>query len=242
MAKQSSVVEFIKKAKLIHGSKFDYSKTEYINARTKVIILCKIHGVFHQMPSMHLRGHGCKQCAGGVNGKSYSKNGIPLYDTFSKQLSQVGIETNRNKNDKNILEVSCHLCKEMHIPKFIDVVNKIRAANGKVNGENNLYCSEVCKIKCPTFAFNPYQQIDKRSKLAIKDTDQKKARNCQTNNLKQLQCDEKGYNYCEKCGDIIDVELHHTLKISRYGNDAINPAGHMLLCMICHTEIHNKCK
>ena len=52
----------IEKAKNIHGDKYDYSKVEYINARTKVCIICPIHGEFWQTPSSHLIGCGCQQC------------------------------------------------------------------------------------------------------------------------------------------------------------------------------------
>ena len=54
---------FIEKAKLIHGDKYDYSKVEYINRRTNVLIMCPIHGEFYQNPKSHLNGHGCVECA-----------------------------------------------------------------------------------------------------------------------------------------------------------------------------------
>ena len=54
--------EFIKKAKEIHGDKYDYSKTDYINADTKVCIVCKKHGEFWQKPYKHLQGQGCPKC------------------------------------------------------------------------------------------------------------------------------------------------------------------------------------
>ena len=38
--------KFIEKSKKIHGDKYDYSKAEYINSKTKVIIICHIHGEF----------------------------------------------------------------------------------------------------------------------------------------------------------------------------------------------------
>ena len=53
---------FIKKAKEIHGDKYDYSKVEYINANTKVCIICSIHGEFWQTPQNHLNGNGCPYC------------------------------------------------------------------------------------------------------------------------------------------------------------------------------------
>lgn len=51
--------EFIQKAQAIHWNKYDYSKVEYVNNKTKVYIICHEHGEFLQVPSSHLRGHGC---------------------------------------------------------------------------------------------------------------------------------------------------------------------------------------
>jgi len=52
--------KFIEKAQAIHDKKYDYSKVEYKNTRTKVKIVCPIHGEFFQYPTNYLRGHGCK--------------------------------------------------------------------------------------------------------------------------------------------------------------------------------------
>ncbi len=54
--------EFIKKAREVHGDKYDYSKGEYVNAQTLVDIICPKHGEFMQRPSAHLRGAGCPKC------------------------------------------------------------------------------------------------------------------------------------------------------------------------------------
>lgn len=53
---------FMVRAKKIHGDKYDYSKVKYINNKTKVCIICPIHGEFWQTPDAHLRGCGCKLC------------------------------------------------------------------------------------------------------------------------------------------------------------------------------------
>lgn len=58
-----NTLEFIEKARKIHGNKFDYSKVEYINNHTKVCIICPIHGVFFQTPNSHLQGAQCPLCA-----------------------------------------------------------------------------------------------------------------------------------------------------------------------------------
>ena len=54
--------EFIAKARLIHGDKYDYSKVEYKNYSTKVCIICREHGEFRQTPNNHLFGTGCPIC------------------------------------------------------------------------------------------------------------------------------------------------------------------------------------
>lgn len=54
--------EFIEKAKQIHGNKYDYSKTEYVNTRAKLSIKCPRHGIFMQTPHSHLSGDGCPIC------------------------------------------------------------------------------------------------------------------------------------------------------------------------------------
>lgn len=54
--------EFIKKARLVHGDKYDYSKVEYVRALSPVIITCPEHGDFSQKPNGHLCGQGCPHC------------------------------------------------------------------------------------------------------------------------------------------------------------------------------------
>lgn len=54
---------FIHDARKAHGDRYDYSQANYINALTKVIILCPTHGAFRQGPINHIRGVGCGKCA-----------------------------------------------------------------------------------------------------------------------------------------------------------------------------------
>lgn len=59
MAKES----FIKRAKKIHNNKYSYVFSNYINNKTKIKIICPIHGEFEQLPNNHLKGCGCPKCA-----------------------------------------------------------------------------------------------------------------------------------------------------------------------------------
>ena len=54
--------EFIIKAKKVHGDKYKYGKVKYLNARGKVKIKCKKHGMFEQGAGYHLYGQGCPGC------------------------------------------------------------------------------------------------------------------------------------------------------------------------------------
>ncbi len=54
--------DFIKKSINVHNNKYDYSKVEYIGCNVKIIIICKRHGEFKQVPSDHIRGAGCPYC------------------------------------------------------------------------------------------------------------------------------------------------------------------------------------
>jgi hypothetical protein len=54
--------EFIEQAIEIHGDRYNYSQTIYFRRKSNVNIICKIHGVFPQVPYVHLSGSGCPKC------------------------------------------------------------------------------------------------------------------------------------------------------------------------------------
>ena len=62
-SKKSNNEDFIDKSRSVHGYLFDYSHVNYVNARSKVKIICPTHGSFYQIPCHHLSGHGCPGCA-----------------------------------------------------------------------------------------------------------------------------------------------------------------------------------
>ena len=46
--------DFITKARLVHGDKYDYSKVVYVDSNTKVCIIDPEYGEFWQKPIDHL--------------------------------------------------------------------------------------------------------------------------------------------------------------------------------------------
>ena len=63
MSRKLTREEFIERSTKIHGRLYDYSKVDYVNNQTNVIISCSIHGDFQMLPSNHLAGRGCRYCA-----------------------------------------------------------------------------------------------------------------------------------------------------------------------------------
>lgn len=76
MATKITTEIFIERAQKVHGDKYDYSKVEYVNVRTKVCIICHSHGEFFQIPRDHLAGKGCRAC-------SYEKIILPKWNKES---------------------------------------------------------------------------------------------------------------------------------------------------------------
>jgi len=53
---------FVKRAREVHGVKYDYSQVKYRRAHEKLEIICPQHGSFWQSRVNHLNGQGCPQC------------------------------------------------------------------------------------------------------------------------------------------------------------------------------------
>ena len=96
-----TIDNFIEKSIKFHMYKYDYSKVNYINGKTKVTITCPIHGDFSQMPYHHIKGVGCPGCA--ITGFDKNKPAILYYLKITTDNNQVlykiGI-TNRTVNER----------------------------------------------------------------------------------------------------------------------------------------------
>ena len=59
--------QFVKLAEEIHSLKYDYHQVQYKKSRTKILIICKLHGKFLQTPNDHLSGCGCPRCSNTIS-------------------------------------------------------------------------------------------------------------------------------------------------------------------------------
>lgn len=68
---KTTIENFITIANKIHQNKYDYSLSNYINAVTKIKIICKIHGVFFQTPHSHISSEsGCPKCGNSIKSRT----------------------------------------------------------------------------------------------------------------------------------------------------------------------------
>lgn len=75
LATRSTLENFINLANIAHNNFYDYSKSIYINAVTKIEIICPDHGSFWQQPYSHMGTNGkpgnkCPKCMGSISKKS----------------------------------------------------------------------------------------------------------------------------------------------------------------------------
>ena len=108
--KKDTLESFIEKARKVHGNKYDYSKVVYVNSRTKVCIICPIHGEFWQTPASHLSGKGCPICS-----ESKLEEEICLF------LERNNIEYERQKTYSNI-KYKYPLPFDFYLPKYNTII------------------------------------------------------------------------------------------------------------------------
>ncbi|MFW6233256.1 MAG: hypothetical protein ACOC3Z_01185, partial [Nanoarchaeota archaeon] len=159
-----------------HDYFYDYSLVNYINIRTKIKIICPVHGMFDQTPKSHMNGSGCPKC----NSKQFSNDFFisKLKSLFSDKYdySLVNYINIRTKvkiicpihgifqiYPKHLLlyKIGCYKCKNGI--NFINKSNKVH--NNKYNYENIIYENSHTKvnIKCLShgiFKQLPYQHLN----------------------------------------------------------------------------------
>lgn len=89
--------EWIEKVSKIHNYKYDYTKTNYINATTKVCIICPEHGEFWQTPNNHLNGAGCQKC-------NIDRLAIQSIEKAKKNFVEKANEVHNSQYDYSLVE------------------------------------------------------------------------------------------------------------------------------------------
>ena len=147
---KKSMEQFIEDAIRVHGNEYDYSKVEYINAHTKVLIVCLKHGGFLQTPSHHVSDKNkCPKCS---QNSGYSKISIQFLNDLAKER-KVEIQHAENKGEYIIKDpdfkclYKCDGYYEQNNKKYI-----VEFHGNYYHGNPRIYKSDsVCKLRRITF-------------------------------------------------------------------------------------------
>lgn len=150
--------KFIEKGKKIHGERYDYSKVNYVNARTKVKIICKKHGEFEQTPYIHTSGHNCPKCARKDIGRKrtatteeFVKKAKELYGNkfnydeviYVRSKEKVIIKCNKENHGKFLQTPKLHLrsngCPKCALLKRTLPIKKFIKKSEKTHGKKYSY-------------------------------------------------------------------------------------------------------
>ena len=136
-------LKFIKKSTEIFNNKFDYSKVEYINNRTKVKIICPIHGEFEATPYEHISSQfGCKKCATEFISKNKIEKNKKLFIEKASKIHNDKYQYNEEYNGiKNNISIICPIHGEFtqNIHDHLQGCGCPKCSIRLSNGENEIY-------------------------------------------------------------------------------------------------------
>jgi hypothetical protein len=108
MFKKRTTKDFIELALKKHSDKYDYTKVEYIDSLTKVIIICKTHGEFLQQPNNHIYGQGCSKCGNISNSfKRIKKTEVFIKQALEAHKGKYTYDLKDYKNNKSLIKINC---------------------------------------------------------------------------------------------------------------------------------------
>lgn len=134
MPKRKTKEEFILYSLSVHNDRYDYSLVEYVNNKTKVKIICKLHGEFTQTPNDHIGGHGCRKCSE-INQLNYN-----LKEAYS----------DNNKNyplDLYVISIDRGYEKFIKIGISKDYIQRLKNIKVKAGGEVKLIYKLPCTLQ-----------------------------------------------------------------------------------------------
>lgn len=159
------------------------------------------------------------------------RNGYSLYTTFSKKLT-----TDENpilSKDGIYLEVKCKYCGKYFKPTNTQVVRRIQALEGQMEGDGSIYCSAGCKKACPIYNQKKYSKGYKKAT----------SREVQSE-LRKMVLERDNFT-CQKCEESdIELHCHHITGVEQNPIESADIDNCITLCKECHREVHKqpKCK
>lgn len=189
---QNSISEFIEKSIKKHKNKYDYSKVEYVNSKTKVCIVCnhideitgEKHNEFWQVPYSHTSGASCPKCTKHfMNQEIFIKRGTVIH---------------KNKYDYSKVEYKaakvkvCIICPEhgefLQTPDSHLNGQSCSKCSGVFRYNTNEWIEKVKKVHGERYDYSKVEYVNNSTKICIickehgefwqKPADHIKGRNC----------------------------------------------------------------
>lgn len=123
---------FIKKATAIHGNKYNYSNSIYVNYDAKIDIGCSKHGVFAQFVSNHLAGNGCPKCSYESKNGSYAHHNRAIWENTDGYFYNIILEHKDTKETFNKVGITVNPKIRFNHYKPYEMVNVIELSEMKL--------------------------------------------------------------------------------------------------------------
>ena len=152
--------EFIYRSKIIHGDKYDYSKSIYTGSRKLIKIICPLHLEFQQTPNNHLSGKGCPSCSNNrkLSKKIFIEKSNKVHNnTYSYKLKEVP-----SSNDK--IDIICHIHGEFK-QRVSNHLNGQGCPKCKIGNNKKSFEIKANDIHNNKYSYDDY--IDSHTKIDI---------------------------------------------------------------------------
>lgn len=214
--KMNKTEKFIDRARKTHGDRYDYSKVEYVNAKTKVCIICHEHGEFWQDPSKHIKGNNCPKCARirktkedvinefkSVHGDKYDYSKVKYVNNTTKVCIICPEHGEFWQTPKDHLRGNaCSKCSGRFMDKdyFIEKATKIHNGKYDYSKVEYEYCNKNVCIICPEhgeFWQLPSNHLKGEGCLKCAHSKKTKKREAFINELKSIYGEKYDYTKIE---------------------------------------------
>ena len=155
--------------------------------------------------------------------------GLAGYDTYKNKLNIY--EDIRKQEGTEVLEAKCVYCGRWFAPKCSEVQSRLKVVNKLSQGEGRLYCSENCKIACPTYGRQMYPK-------GFKHTTSREV----STYLRQIVLERDNWT-CQICGKTIEeiqLHVHHMDPVGQNPMFQNDMDSCITLCKGCHAMVHSR--
>ena len=172
--------QFILNAQKIHGDKYCYKNSLFVDYYTQIEIMCKEHGNFTQIPNDHRSGNGCYKCCNKIRTTADFVEKANLRHNNLYDYSKVEYNLSRDK-----IIIICKIHGEF-----------LQKPNDHLNGCG---CQKCCNVSYSKISIKWLEEIMKRDNVFIQHAGNQGEKKIVCNG-KQIRFD----GYCEETNTVYE--------------------------------------